>query len=222
MGNQIANIIDLYENSVIKHLIQVLDLSGIPIGTIIDAQIAIRIDKYKARKLKIFFDELNDGKVTLTEDIIDDNDFLHAYFTTVNYSLRARSDQKIKRFAMILKNLYKKDIDFDTFEDLISIFNDLSDREFKILAIKLSFEEVLKNDDVLYQMENNMSYWNEFKELAMKETGLTPDELNPILLRIQRTGCYLKLNNYLGDSTDETGVTTTLFKKIHSIVSSEV
>ena len=97
MKNELILLSESYEkNALIKALIQLL-----PVGSSIDTFISVKLSNLKAARLKTFFDELNLGTFELTPEIIETNDFLHAYFTTCDYVLRTRSEEKIKNFAKI-------------------------------------------------------------------------------------------------------------------------
>ena len=216
-------LIPLYEsynkNPIIKSLIQALNLSGIPIGPVIDSFVTTRVNNIKANRLKCFFDELNSGETQLTEENIDQNDFLHAYFSTINFVIRTRSDDKIRNFAKILKKLETGNIDINEFEDFTAIFNELSEREFAILAIKSQFEQKYqgKNPEMNpYQL--TASYWNDFKNEVCSKTGLREEDLDPMLVRIQRTGCYNKFIGYLEDGPNQRGDTTEIFKRIKVLI----
>ncbi|MEJ6981755.1 hypothetical protein WG906_14910 [Pedobacter sp. P351] len=218
MGETLENLLDLYqENPTVKSLVELLNLGGFPIGSVIDGLLGKYITEYKEKKIKIFFQQ-NTGEAVLSPDVIENQEFLHAYFSTVNYVLRTRSDEKIERFAKILKHLYKGEINIDQFEDYTAIFNELTDREFAILMIKFKYEEKFADKDEVFRMKNMSSYWDDFKLEVCNKIGITTEELNPMLLRIQRTGCYRKPDNYLGASSDQCGLTTELFNRIYQMV----
>ena len=216
----LTTLCDSYNNQpIIKNLIQLINVYGIPVGSLIDTTLEKYVSNLKANRLKIFFDELNTGEVELTNDIIEQNDFLSAYFSTVNYIIRTRSDEKIKCFARILKKLSSGNIDSDEFEDFTSIFNELTVREFSILVIKYQFEqENEKNTKNLNPAQLTESYWNDFKNAVSLKIGLPEKELDPMLVRLQRTGCYNKHKGYWEDFPNEQGDTTELFKRIYELI----
>ena len=227
MTEQQSNfLIPLYEayekNPVIKGLIQALSFSGVPIGSMIDSSLGSYVNKIKAERLRTFFDELNRGDIVLTEKQIESNDFIHAYLETVSYVLRTKSDEKIKRFAKILKRVYSEEITYDDFEDYTAIFNDLSDREFAILSIKYKYEQKnISNPKQLSTMVLVDSYWGDFKLEISEKLNIKESEINSFLIRIQRTGCYLKPIKgimFAGDDQDEQGITSEIFKKIMILI----
>ena len=79
----ITKLYEAYENHpVIKGLIQALFSFGLPIGLVVDASINTYVNKIKADRLHTFFEELNSGDIELSEDIINNTDFLHAYIAS--------------------------------------------------------------------------------------------------------------------------------------------
>ena len=209
-----------YENRpAIKGLIQILTVYGLPVGAIADTVLGTYVNKIKADRLRVFFEELNTGDAVLTEDSITNTDFLHAYFSTVNYVIRTRSDDKLKRFARILKNLYIDKVTIDEYEDYTSIFNDLSDREFSVLCLKYSFEtKHSSNSNNLNPLQLTSSYWEQFKKEVCSLINIDETEFNPILVRIQRTGCYVTHKGYWNESAEDIGDTSELFKKLYRLV----
>lgn len=218
-----AFITTLYEsydnNPTIKGLIQALSLSGIPIGSMIDSTIGTFVSKIKSDRLHIFFNELNSRDITISEEQIESTDFLHAYFSTVNYVIRTRSDNKIECFARILNNLNAGRINITEFEDYTSIFNELSEREFFILSNKYQFEQNNKDENSeMNPAQLTRLYWADFVESTCSKLNMPEAELNPMLVRIQRTGCYSKHNGYWDDGPNEEGDTTELFKIIYKLI----
>jgi len=216
----LTTLYDSYDNQpIIKSLIQLIEVNGVPIGSLIDTSLGKYVSNLKSNRLKSFFDELNTGEIELTDDIIEQNEFLNAYFSTVNYIIRTRSDEKIKCFARILKKLNNGNIDINEFEDFTSIFNELSEREFAILVIKYQFEQNnLKNAKDLNPAQLTESYWDDFKNEVCLKIGLPEKELDPMLVRLQRTGCYNKHKGYWEDGPNEQGDTTELFKRIYELI----
>lgn len=204
----------------LKGLIQTLSVYGIPVGSMIDSTLGAFVNKMKEERLKTFFDELNQGDIILTEEQIKSNDFLNAYFDTVSYVLRTKSDEKIKKFALILKKVYSGELKIDDFDDYNDAFNDLTDREFAILSIKYKYEEqYISNPENLNEFQLTSQYWNDFKKEISKKLSIKEEEINAFMLRIQRTGCYAKHQGYWDESNEEIGNTTEFFKTIMQVIS---
>lgn len=216
----ITALYESYEDSpVLKGLVQALSISGVPIGPIIDSSLGTYVNRIKVERLKTFFDELNQGDVVLTEEQIKSNGFLNAYFDTVSYVLRTKSDDKIRRFALILKKVYLGKLTIEDFDDYTAVFNNLTDREFAILTIKYKYEQkYISNPENLNRLQLTSKYWDDFKCEISEKLNIKESEINAFLIRLQRTGCYLKHKGYWDESEDEIGNTTDFFKAIMNVI----
>lgn len=226
MKSELLLLAESYEkNPIIKSLVKIL-----PYGSAVDTLISVQLSNMKSARTKAFFDALNSGKLTLSENIINSNDFLYSFYTTSNYISRTRTDEKVEKFANIILQLAAGNINYNEFEDYTSVLNELSEREFAILAIKERYEqrflpaigetEYTINGVAQNKLQVTMLYWSEFRDEVINTVGIDSDELNSMLIRIQRTGCYLVHQGFWMDTyTEEIGNTTPLFKKILKLVS---
>ena len=199
----------LHEHPLTRTIIQTSTCVGIPFGLALDNFLT----KKKKEKQIAFFDTLNDGSTVLTEDIINDDNFLHAFFATLNYVVRQRSNAKIEGFTKILKELATKKIEINRFEDYTAIFDELSEREFAILSIKYDFEQRFRKPN-----ESAGNYWQEFKDEVLNKVDITEGELEPLLSRAQRTGCFQEEKLFWQDDGNLYGNTTEIFKVIRDII----
>lgn len=229
LKDQMILLHESYEkNPFVRTLLQALNIPGVSQA---DAVISTYINNLKAEKLRLFFDELNNGTSELTENIIESNDFLHSYFSTVNYVIRTRSDEKVKRFAHILKSLAHQKINADEFDDYIAILDELSEREFTILALKYNYElkflpeigetEYRSNGVIQNPKQITNLYWKGFIEEIINKLNLDEVEISSMLIRLQRTGCYIAHTGYYDSKNDSDGNTTALFKKLYFIIQNE-
>ncbi len=216
-----------YENdSGVKLFIEALSIgSGIPITTVINTLVGNKVKQMTESRLKSFFDELNSGEIELNETLIENQDFLHSYFAVLNYVARSKSDDKSTRFARIIKNLYQNNISLNQFEDYTSIFDELSEREFAILCIKYDFEKKATPDEAIIGLDKprnpfqkTREYWAAFTKDVECKVGIELYELTAILLRLQRTGCYVIHAGYSDIKPDGCGDTTVIFHKIFEII----
>jgi len=216
----LIDIYQAYENKpIIKGLIQAIGTQGFSLGSMVDTALATYVSNIRKHRLHIFFEELSNGNAELTEDIIENNDFLHAFFSTINYVFRTRSDDKIKRFARILKNYSLGFATITEFEDFTSIFNELSDREFTILVIKYHYEQLYLNKETqMNPAQKTNLYWEDFKKEIFRTLNISENELDPMLVRIQRTGCYNKHKGYWDNGPNERGNTTVLFTRLYELI----
>ncbi|MFY8181105.1 MAG: hypothetical protein ACOVLG_04955 [Flavobacterium sp.] len=218
---------DQYENEPgVRIFVEAISAyTGFPIGAIVDTFVGIKVREMQASRLSSFYNELNNGEIELNEDIIENVTFLHSYFSVLNYVARSKDDKKAARFAKIIKNLYKKEIDLDQFEDYTSIFDELSDREFAILCIKMNYENHAAPDDAILGLDKprnpyqkTSAYWNEFVNEVLKKINIENEELEATLYRLQRTGCYKIHSGYFDMKNDGCGDTTIIFKNLFKII----
>jgi hypothetical protein len=199
--------------------------TGFPIGAVVDTFVGNKVKEMQASRIRSFYNELNNGEIELNEDIIENDTFLHSYFSVLNYVARSKDDEKASRFAKIIKNLYRKEIDLDQFEDYISIFNELSDREFAILCIKMEYEKQAVPDEAIFGLDKpsnpyqkTSAYWKDFEKEVVIKLKIEKEELNASLFRLQRTGCYMIHTGYLDMKNNGCGDTTIIFKKLYKII----
>lgn len=67
--------------------------------------------------------------------------------------------------------------------------------------------------------EITSSYWEEFIKEVQLALHIEEKELEALLIRLQRTGCYMIHVGYWDIKNDGNGDTTLLFHKLHKIVS---
>jgi len=218
--SSIVKLNELYEaKPILKALIQSITYKDLPIGAAVDTIFGTSVNRLKAERLRTFFEQLDNGDIELTEELITDNDFLHSYFVTINYVLKNRSELKIKAFAEILNSLYRDDIDINEFEDYGQIFDELTEREFIILSVKYEFEKHAASiEDDLNPLQRTSTYWQDFKSEIKVKLNLEGEDLNSMLLRLQRTGCYKKHQGYWNDSHEEIGDTTAILQTIIGVI----
>ncbi|MEO6520046.1 MAG: hypothetical protein ABIN91_00080 [Mucilaginibacter sp.] len=218
--SSVIKLYELYEKKwIVKALIQSITVKDLPIGAAGDTILSSYVTNLKAERLRTFFDQLDNGDIELTEELIANDDYLHAYFATVNYVLQNRSKLKIKAFADILKSLYRDDINIDEFEDYGQIFDELTEREFIILSVKYEFEKHAATvQDNLNPLQRTSSYWEDFKSEVKAKLNVEGEDLNAMLLRLQRTGCYKKHQGYWDESHEEVGDTTAILQTIINVI----
>lgn len=198
----LQRIADAYEGSpIVRALVQVV-MAPIPygIGSAIDAALTSAIENMREERLRTFFDELVKGTRHLTEELIQEEDFLHAYFSTLKAAMNTRRREKIRLFARMLSNAFQeRRLGSDIFEEFLGILDDLSVRELQILLILKRLEdshphEMKAVEGAKAELENDLQratrFWDSFEATVETECGVRPDELRAILTRLNRTGLY--------------------------------
>lgn len=204
MKSLISSFIDLYERPATKVLVKVLNVGCGGILAPIDEAVNQSLTAYKKKKLKAFFDAIDNEEVLLTDDHIKSDDFLHAYFLTANAVLRSRTKRKIELFAKAISMFAKKDFEkyADEYQEFVSILLELSDTELAIIGFLDKFE-ILKESYKIkkFSEKNDManalwsSFWQSFDKGIKKI--IPEDEIATRLSRLERTGLVKVVNNYV-------------------------
>ena len=201
-----------YENSgVIRGLLQLIPY----VGGASDTLIALRAERIKKERLQAFFDELASGKIQLTPEVVDSDDFLHCFFIATEAALSNRRREKIELFARLLKSTVD-DIaprDVDDFEELLSILDDLSFAEWKALLILDGYsKEVRQPSDS--DLQWSLRFWNRFMNDVLAQLRVPDGEFTAFMNRISRTGLY---EQFVGGDWDYSGGVGYLTPKFHRL-----
>jgi hypothetical protein len=214
----IETLVKRYERSpIIRALVQLIPLS---IGSAVDTALLTHIQNLRAERARIFFDELERGAVSLQPELLQNNEFLHCYFATVSAALRTHRDEKIQAFARLLRSatIDGKLKIIDEYEEFLGILDDMSFREVALLSMLDHWE--LKHP---YQLDENdlqraNRFWEGFIQQAENDLSILPDEMDAVLFRLGRTGCYELFTGSFFDDTGGKGKTTPLFQRLKTLV----
>ena len=193
----LEKIANLYEkNPIVRALVQ-LAMAPIPygIGSAIDSTLTAQISRMREKRLRTFFDELAAGSLALTEELIQKEDFLHAYFSTLKAALNTRRSDKIKLFARLLCNAGREHRLDDPYEEYLSILDELSMRELSVLLLLKDFEDKHPyENNTKGELENDLQrahrFWELFEAAAEAKYGVSRDHIPSVLTRLNRTGMY--------------------------------
>ncbi len=209
-SNALQRIADAYEGHPLVHGLVQIAMSPIPygIGSAFDAVLTSKIENMREERLRVFFDELAAGTRDLSEDTIQEQDFLHAYFATLKAAFNTRQKEKIRLFARLLSSAARAEqTGSETYEEFLHILEDLSLRELHILSILKRLEDARSNLPKVMKdgelAENDLQranrFWDDFEKTVESEVDIHPDELRAILNRLNRTGLYESIvGSYLG------------------------
>jgi hypothetical protein len=164
---------------------------------------------------KLFFEQLGAGSVTLNEELINSNDFLHCFFKTVKAAQQTRKTEKIQLLAKMLRNVISSlDVEFDQYEELLDALDDMSLREVHALQLLYRHEVASKTSIWETEISQINSYWNKFQTEACALLNLEEKEFGPFIARLVRTGFYRENNESFYDDTPKVGITTRQFEKL--------
>lgn len=204
------------KHPVIRSLLQL-----IPWWASADVLLQHRAEEIRLDRMRTFFDELADGKHRLTEEIILSEDFLHCYFCTLRAALNTRHREKIRLLARLLDKSISEEIGTttDEYEELLSVLDAISLREFAVLRDLMNLEREHPLDQEGNALQNAWHYWSKFMNDSIGKHGISREAFNAFMAKLERTGLYLRITgsflNYCGDI----GRTTPLFERLIQFVS---
>jgi DNA-binding MarR family transcriptional regulator len=172
----------LYErNPYLQALIGIVQAGGV-LGPLLDKR-ASELLKDRGRA---FFDELQQGKLELTQDLIEGEEFLHCYFATTAAVLATRQRQKIRYFARLLTNGLQYDVisNVDDYEELLATLHELSYREIVALGILETYQAVNGST------EPPEGIWSRLRVDLSERLRIPPSEVTSFLSRLERSGLF--------------------------------
>lgn len=196
IGTMLEKLAKEYEgNPTIRALIAALSIPC-PGLSVADAYLAAAIQDMREERFRTFLEELANGTVFLTDEVIRDHDFLHAWYCTARAALNTRRKEKIKLFARLLLGAVREHrFDSDEFEEYLSILDDLSLRELQILLSLKGLEESPRSQAIVggkvvpvNDLKHAQVFWDKFAKDAEEKCAVPRHQLGAMLTRLARTG----------------------------------
>ena len=168
-----------------------------------------RVVEIRASRMREFYEELEKGGIILTEDVVQLEDFFHCYSKTLTAVVNTRRRRKIRLFARLLTNSLKGAgvRDPEDYEFLLGVLDDLSLEDLAILKCIEEYEKVYYKNGQFDDNQGQRSSEGRLLELVRKRLGLTDAELGDqdlagMVVRLNRSGCYLGLGWREGPAHD--------------------
>lgn len=211
------DLLNLYQgNYLIKSLVQLIPMYG----SLIDTTLTTAYNNILLQRSREFFNELTLGKIELSPDIINSEDFLHAYFSTFKAALYTKQREKIRFLSRLLNSGFNSGIisKADEYDDYLKILEDLTLREIYILYTLYSYEE----ENPIQKGENDLQrttrFWSEFENKIKSDLSINSSEIKGLINRINRTGCYLEFTGGYLSYSGGRGQTTGLFRSLVNLI----
>lgn len=206
-------------NRVVRGLVQLIPFG---IGGALDIVVVKTLSNIREERSRIFFDELASTSTPLDPAMLESEDFLHCYFSTVRYALNSRRREKIQMFARLLKaSLGEKGSRYvDEYEELLEILDDLTFRELQALAIIDSFSNRPRTPDQ-NDLQWTNTFWKEFEDRIVSDLGVPRDGVADFMNRISRTACYEMFTGGYKGYTGGKGKVTLTYQRLKRIICSE-
>jgi len=230
--NNLSPIDKLAEYYTSKPSLQALALF-LPQTTQLSGLLKLRADEIAKIRAKVFFEELDNGKMELTPKMIQSEDFVHRFVITAKAAVNTFRHEKIRRFAQLFRSsIQNNTIDnTDEYEEHLQIIDDLSEREYLLLCILEKYEKSLPLESIPYvecdqkdiqeykEVKRAKSIWSEFTSESSSCLNISSQTTANMLTRIARTGCYETLVSHLYfDKVHVEGKLTSTWFRIRSLV----
>lgn len=211
--------VERYEhNPHLRALVTLIVGSAPPVGAL-ESAVLTSFERIRSERQRELFDALDQGGIELTDELIEQEEFIHAFLATARAADRTRQRQKIRHFAQLLRALAcrKDGLDVDEHEELLQVLEELSPREFASLVLLRQHEQavVRKNGETLPQWI--LHFWEGAKHDLEQKLGIPSSELEGLLARLSRTGFYRREIGFLGEA-EEIGCTTPKFARFLSML----
>lgn len=144
-------------------------------GGSLDTLLNARAEEIAEERTKEFFDELSEGSLELTKEIIQSEDFIHCWVITAKVAVNTRRREKIRLFARLLKSSFLSDtsVTTDEYEEYLSILDELSYRELLVLSILERYEREFPPSENENELQKANQFWGEFVSGVKQELDLT-------------------------------------------------
>lgn len=201
----------------LRALIQLIPFG---IGSAGDVYLTTKINNIRYERAKNFFSELDNGDIEISSDMLESEDFIHFYYQTVKAALNSRRKEKVKMFARLLRSsiCHETFSTVDEYEEYLSILDELSYRELAVLFKLEAYEEQFPHKEDENDLQRANKFWDKFTQELINELLIPKDEIDAVLTRLNRTGCYETFVGGYFDYTGGKGKTTSTFKRLKQMV----
>jgi hypothetical protein len=213
----IETLVKRYERSaVLRALVQFVPFS---VGSAADTALMTRVATIRADRTRVFFDELANDEKPLHPELLENNEFLHCYFATSAAALRTQRNEKIQSLARLLRSSTEdgKIATVDEYEEFLNILTELSQRELSVLVMLDQYETryPLQADENDLQRANR--FWDAFVQQISQDFSIELREVDSVLTRLNRSGCYETFTGGFFDYTGGKGKITPLFHRLKEL-----
>ena len=212
-----TELISRYENN--PFIRAIIPLIPFGIGSSIETGVLVQYHNIKRKRLAILLDELAKGEKTLTKDVIESEDFIHCFLAVSIAVVGTRRREKIIMFANLLNNSIDQVNSIDEYEEYLKILDELSYRELQILLALETFENKYPLIDGENDLQRTSRFWDDFSTTVINDINVPANELNAVMTRLNRTGCYETFTGMYWDYTGGKGKLTETFFRLKELIS---
>jgi len=218
----LENLMERYEHNPKLHALMALVVSLSPPVGMLEAAVLTSFQKIRSERQRELFDALDQGGIELTDELIQQEDFIQAFLATARAADRTRQRQKIQLFAQLLNALVSRrnGLDANEHEELLRVLEELSPQEFASLVLLRQHEQAVERKNGETNPQWIFRFWEDAKHDLEKKLGISSSELEGFLTRLTRTGFYRREIGFIGEAK-EIGCTTPNFTRFLSMLDEE-
>lgn len=185
----------------------------LPVGATIDILLQDYLTKIQQRRFEDLINQINKGAISIDSYEAQSDEFIHAFVRTAKAASNSFKNEKIELLGNVFVNGYKKNCfqDMDQYEEIISIIEELSIKEFHILIILDEYVSQCERKEDDNDLNWASCYFPKFIERINREMGISEIYLQAILKRIERTGLYAEIVGTYLDYAGGKGYLTPLY-----------
>lgn len=147
------------------------------------------INKYKERRRELILKEIDKGLLSIDSHEVASDEFISAYIATEHALLKASSKRKFDFLINLFvqgSNSGRIDSEPDAYQEVLSIVDELSERELTVLYHLYNYERDYG------AMEGQLSRGHDHQvKYLVEKTGLERDLVIALLVRLRRTGLII-------------------------------
>lgn len=216
VSNRFENEYEAHPN--LRALMQLIPFGA---GSAIDTALSGKVQQMREARLHTLFQELRDGERELTDDLVQSEDFLQAFFATTSAALRTKRTDKIRWFGRLLLAATGANPGLslaDEHEDFLAILDDLSYREIGVLATLAELETAHPKTPGVNDLQRAGRFWNDFTHTVCARFQVPAEEVQGILARLNRSGCYETFSGTYLDYTGGQGALTATYYRLANLI----
>jgi hypothetical protein len=195
------------------------------VTTILDQGIATTFAYLRRARLHTFRSELVSLGIELTEEEVRSREFVEALVAAASRVENTKREEKIALFARLLKSYWRGHTftaeSYDEYEEDLTLVDEISYREFKILSILHRMEQEHPMYSGMNRLQRARTFWSDFEKEASQAIGVEPTEFEGYLQRLSRTGLYQPITGTYLSYEGGLGYSTQRFDKLKGRLNSD-
>lgn len=189
-------------------------------GTAIGIETAVFTwQENRFRKWSVIAEELGKWQ-KIDEDLLKNAEFLHCFKKIIDATEKTQNKTKIRNFSRLLKSSITTDQipNIDVYEEYLSILEELSYRELIILNTLEEYERKYPSKEGENDFQRSNRFWDKFINQLKEKINIPVGQIDAVLSRIARTGCYETFKGTYGSPTGGQGKLTPIFRELKNII----